>query len=85
VQDAGARADELATAVDDAKKATDKAQARIRTLEVDLKDKEQDAMKAYQLLKAEEQLRDKARQAAELAVKLLRGDVDLGGGAGLEA
>jgi CheY-like chemotaxis protein len=85
VQDAGARADELATSLDESKKATDKAQGRIRSLEVDLKEKEQDAMKAYQLLKAEEQLREKARQAAELAVKLLRGDVDLGGGAGLEA
>ena len=67
------------------KRTLDKANGRVRSLEAEVQDKEQDAVKAYQLLKSEEQLREKARQAAELAVKLLRGDVDLGGGAGLEA
>lgn len=85
IQDAGARADELARSLDDTKRALDKANSRMKGLEADMKDKEQDAMKAYQLLKSEEQLREKARQAAELAVKLLRGDVDMGGGTGLEA
>jgi CheY-like chemotaxis protein len=84
IQEASARADDVSSTLEDTQKTAERAQARIRTLEGELKEKEQDAVKAYQRLKSEEQLRDKARQAAELAVKLLRGDVDLGG-AGLEA
>ena len=84
IQEASARADDVSSTLEDTQKTAERAQSRIRTLEGELKEKEQDAVKAYQRLKSEEQLRDKARQAAELAVKLLRGDVDLGG-AGLEA
>jgi len=80
---ANLRADESHRQIDDAKKLADRARgdaaARIRTLETELKEKEQDAVKAYQRLKAEEQLRMKAREAAELTVKLLKGDVDMKG------
>lgn len=83
VADANMRADESHRQIDEAKKLADKARAdaaaRIRTLETELKEKEQDAVKAYQRLKSEEQLRMKAREAAELAVKLLKGDVDMKG------
>jgi CheY-like chemotaxis protein len=84
IQEASARADDASATLEDTQQSAERAQSRIRTLEGELKEKEQDAVKAYQRLKNEEQLRDKARQAAELAVKLLRGDVDLGGSA-LEA
>lgn len=84
VQEAGARANELQAALDESKKAGERTASRLRTVEGELREKEQDAAKAYGLLKQEEQLRDKARQAAELAVKLLKGDVDTSG-FGLEA
>jgi DNA-binding response OmpR family regulator/predicted nucleic acid-binding Zn-ribbon protein len=84
VQDAGARANELHAALDESKKSAERTASRLRTVEGELREKEQDATKAYGLLKQEEQLRDKARQAAELAVKLLKGDVDTSG-FGLEA
>ncbi len=84
VQESGARANELSTSLDEAKKAGERTASRLRTVESELRDKEQDAVKAYGLLKQNEQLRDKARQAAELAVKLLSGNVDVGG-IGLEA
>ena len=83
VQAAGDRANELSTSLDESKRAAERTASRLRTVESELRDKEQDAVKAYGLLKQEEQLRDRARQAAELAVKLLRGDVDTG--LGLEA
>jgi CheY-like chemotaxis protein len=84
MQDASARATELQAALDESKKASERTASRLRTIEGELREKEQDAAKAYGLLKQEEQLRDKARQAAELAVKLLKGDVDTSG-FGLEA
>lgn len=84
VQEAGARANELQAALDESKKVGERTASRLRTVEGELREKEQDAAKAYGLLKQEEQLRDKARQAAELAVKLLKGDVDTSG-FGLEA
>lgn len=84
VADANTRADEAHAQIDETKKVADRAKnelaARIRQLETDVKEKEQDAVKAYQRLKSEEQLRMKAREAAELAVKLLKGDVDMKGG-----
>ncbi len=76
VQDAGSRANELHAALDESKKSAERTASRLRTVEGELREKEQDAAKAYGLLKQEELLRDKARQAAELAVKLLKGDVD---------
>ncbi len=83
LNDANARADEAQRQVDEARRAADKAKSdasvRTKQLEAELKDKEQDAVKAYQRLKSEEQLRAKAREAAELAVKLLKGDVAMGG------
>ena len=85
VADVSARASELSSTLDDTKRSLDRASGRTRILEADVKEKEQEVLKAYQLLKSEEQLREKAKQAAELAVRLLRGDVDAGGGAGLEA
>jgi DNA-binding response OmpR family regulator len=84
VQDAGSRANELQAALDESKKVGERTASRLRTVEGELREKEQDAAKAYGMLKQEEQLRDKARQAAELAVKLLKGDVDTSG-FGLEA
>jgi CheY-like chemotaxis protein len=86
--EANARADEGARQLDEAKRAAEKqradAQARLQKLEAELKEKDQDVMKAYQRLKNEEQLRAKAKEAAELAVKLLKGDVDMRGSSELE-
>ncbi len=81
VDAANARAEEAQRSSERAK--TESAN-RVRQLETELKEKEQDAVKAYQRLKSEETIRLKAREAAELAVTLLRGDVDLKPGAELE-
>ena len=78
---ANARAEEIQQQVEEARRSAERAKAdgaaRAKTLEGELKEKEQDAVKAYQRIKSEEAIRLKAREAAELVVKLLRGDVDM--------
>ena len=55
------------------------AEARIKELETEVRTQEERALKAYQRLKTEETLREKAKKAVEIAFTLLNGDVETGG------
>ncbi len=53
-------------------------ETKLKEAEAEARTQEERALKAYQRLKGEETLRDKARQAAQIALSLLSGDVDTG-------
>lgn len=55
------------------------AETRTKELEVEVRTQEERALKAYQRLKTEETLREKAKKAVEIAFTLLNGDVETGG------
>ncbi len=69
--------------VDNEKKAAvaarTQAETKIKELETDVRTQEERALKAYQRLKTEETLREKAKKAVEIAFTLLNGDVETGG------
>lgn len=69
--------------VDNEKKAAaaarTQAEAKIKELEGEVRTQEERALKAYQRLKTEETLREKAKKAVEIAFTLLNGDVETGG------
>ena len=79
LDDARNDAQRLRADLDDQKRAKSTVDGRIKQLEAEVREQEQNAMTAYQRLKTEEQLRDKARQALDIAQKLLKGDVDMKG------
>jgi CheY-like chemotaxis protein len=53
-------------------------EAKIKEKEAEAREQEDRALKAYQRLKTEEAIREKAKKAAEIAFTLLSGDVDTG-------
>lgn len=63
----------------DERKAKVAAEAKVKELETEARSQEERAMKAYQRLKTEETVREKAKKAVEIAFTLLNGDVDTGG------
>lgn len=63
----------------DERKAKQAAEARLKELETEARTQEERAVKAYQRLKTEETVREKAKKAVEIAFTLLNGDVDTGG------
>lgn len=69
--------------VDNEKKAAaaarTQAETKIKDLETEVRTQEERALKAYQRLKTEETLREKAKKAVEIAFTLLNGDVETGG------
>lgn len=71
---------------DDQKKALaaakSQADAKIKELEAQVHAQEERALKAYQRLKTEETVREKAKKAVEIAFSLLNGDVETGGKSG---
>lgn len=54
------------------------SEGRIKELEGEVRTQEERALKAYQRLKTEETLREKAKKAVEIAFTLLNGDVETG-------
>lgn len=62
----------------DERKAKVAAEAKVKELETEARTQEERAMKAYQRLKTEETVREKAKKAVEIAFTLLNGDVDTG-------
>lgn len=63
----------------DERKAKQAAETRLKELETEARTQEERAVKAYQRLKTEETVREKAKKAVEIAFTLLNGDVDTGG------
>jgi DNA-binding response OmpR family regulator len=64
---------------DDQKKQLAAASTKVKELENEVRTQEDRALKAYQRLKTEETLREKAKKAVEIAFTLLNGDVETGG------
>ena len=62
----------------DERKAKVAAEAKAKELETEARTQEERAMKAYQRIKTEETVREKAKKAVEIAFTLLNGDVDTG-------
>ena len=62
----------------DERKAKIAAEAKAKEHETEARAQEERAMKAYQRLKTEETVREKAKKAVEIAFTLLNGDVDTG-------
>lgn len=62
----------------DERKAKVAAEARGKELEAEARTQEERAIKAYQRIKTEETVREKAKKAVEIAFTLLNGDVDTG-------
>ncbi len=60
------------------RKAKSAAETKLKELETEARTQEERAMKAYQRLKTEETVREKAKKAVEIAFTLLNGDVDTG-------
>lgn len=67
---------ELEEAKKAAATARQQADGRIKELEGEVRTQEERALKAYQRLKTEETLREKAKKAVEIAFTLLNGDVE---------
>lgn len=78
-----AHEEKLKLDIDNEKKAAaaarTQAETKIKELEGEVRTQEERALKAYQRLKTEETLREKAKKAVEIAFTLLNGDVETGG------
>jgi hypothetical protein len=58
--------------------------SRVGTLEKDIKEGKDQLVDAYNRIKAEERVREKAKKAVEIAFSLLQGEVDARGDEGME-
>ncbi len=64
--------------IEEHKKQRQQMETRVNELESEVRNQEDRALKAYQRLKTEETVREKAKKAVEIAFTLLNGDVETG-------